>query len=82
MISADQGFDKVTLGAFDMVFLYCYAMGLFMAGHLEDKFPLKYVLPGGMLGSALMLALMALLGWMKVTASWPFYLAWAFTGIF
>jgi sugar phosphate permease len=45
------------------VFLFFYAIGLYGAGNLEDKFPIRLVMPIGMLGSAVATFFIALFGW-------------------
>lgn len=45
------------LGAIDLAFLGCYAMGMYVAGHLGDKLDLRIFLTTGMLGSGVFVGL-------------------------
>jgi sugar phosphate permease len=82
MINSSEGFSKALLGSFDLTFLFCYAAGLYISGHIEDKLAMRIVMPLGMLGSAVMIFLMSLMGFLGVDAAWPFFIFWAFNGFF
>ncbi|KAL6556250.1 hypothetical protein OROGR_005538 [Orobanche gracilis] len=45
------------LGAIDLAFLGCYAMGMYVAGHLGDKLDLRLFLTTGMVGSGIFVVL-------------------------
>lgn len=45
------------LGAIDLAFLACYAMGMYVAGHLGDKLDLRLFLTTGMVGSGIFVGL-------------------------
>lgn len=45
------------LGAIDLAFLGCYAMGMYVAGHLGDKLDLRMFLTTGMVGSGIFVGL-------------------------
>uniref|UniRef100_A0A673HC12 Sugar phosphate exchanger 3 n=1 Tax=Sinocyclocheilus rhinocerous TaxID=307959 RepID=A0A673HC12_9TELE len=49
---ADVGEATLFLGALDSIFLFSYAMGLYISGVIGDRFNLRYVLTFGLCGSA------------------------------
>uniref|UniRef100_A0A672QLU1 Sugar phosphate exchanger 3 n=1 Tax=Sinocyclocheilus grahami TaxID=75366 RepID=A0A672QLU1_SINGR len=49
---ADVGEATLFLGALDSIFLFSYAMGLYISGVIGDRFNLRYVLSFGLCGSA------------------------------
>jgi OPA family glycerol-3-phosphate transporter-like MFS transporter 3 len=69
------------MGAVDSVFLFFYAIGLYIGGNLEDKFSIRLVMPIGMLGSAVATFFIAFLGWSQA-ANRPLYAGlWAINGL-
>uniref|UniRef100_A0A8C1D872 Sugar phosphate exchanger 3 n=1 Tax=Cyprinus carpio carpio TaxID=630221 RepID=A0A8C1D872_CYPCA len=49
---ADMGEATLFLGALDSIFLFSYAVGLYISGVIGDRFNLRYVLSFGLCGSA------------------------------
>ncbi|KAK9976161.1 hypothetical protein ABG768_021367 [Culter alburnus] len=49
---ADAGEATLFLGALDSIFLFSYAVGLYISGVIGDRFNLRYVLSFGLCGSA------------------------------
>ncbi|TRY67973.1 hypothetical protein DNTS_006122 [Danionella cerebrum] len=49
---ADEGGATLFLGALDSIFLFSYAVGLYISGVIGDRFNLRYVLSFGLCGSA------------------------------
>jgi sugar phosphate permease len=62
LVADDLGFSTTVLGAFDTTFLFFYSAGLYICGNIEDKLAMRLVMPLGMFGAALMIFLMALMG--------------------
>ncbi|KAG1932768.1 sugar phosphate exchanger [Pimephales promelas] len=50
---ADVGEATLFLGALDSIFLFSYAVGLYISGVIGDRFNLRYVLSFGLCGSAI-----------------------------
>ncbi|XP_056311154.1 sugar phosphate exchanger 3 [Danio aesculapii] len=50
---ADMGEATLFLGALDSIFLFSYAVGLYISGVIGDRFNLRYVLSFGLCGSAI-----------------------------
>ncbi|KAK7130303.1 hypothetical protein R3I93_019815 [Phoxinus phoxinus] len=50
---ADAGEATLFLGALDSIFLFSYAVGLYVSGVMGDRFNLRYVLSFGLCGSAI-----------------------------
>eukprot|EP00042_Codosiga_hollandica_P049118 m.564470 g.564470 ORF g.564470 m.564470 type:complete len:543 (+) comp57814_c0_seq64:87-1715(+) len=48
------------LGTLDTVFIFSYAVGMFISGHTAERSNLRYFIVGGMLGSAFLTALLGL----------------------
>jgi sugar phosphate permease len=44
----ELGFSTTAIGAFDTVYLFFYALGNFVSGHLGDIYPVRVVVPVGM----------------------------------
>ncbi|KAL3649723.1 hypothetical protein CASFOL_006126 [Castilleja foliolosa] len=61
------------LGAIDLAFLGCYAMGMYVAGHLGDKLDLRLFLTTGMVGSGIFVALFGM-GYFWDIHNFAFYL--------
>uniref|UniRef100_A0A3B4DF66 Sugar phosphate exchanger 3 n=1 Tax=Pygocentrus nattereri TaxID=42514 RepID=A0A3B4DF66_PYGNA len=49
---ADNGEATLFLGALDTIFLFSYAVGLYISGVIGDRLNLRYVLSAGLCGSA------------------------------
>ncbi|CAA0823103.1 Putative glycerol-3-phosphate transporter 4 [Striga hermonthica] len=62
------------LGAIDLAFLGCYAVGMYVAGHLGDKLDLRLFLTAGMVGSGVFVALFGM-GYFWDVHNFAFYLA-------
>lgn len=62
------------LGAIDLAFLGCYAIGMYGAGHLGDKLDLRIFLTTGMVGSGIFVALFGM-GYFWDLHAFSFYLA-------
>ncbi|XP_057810096.1 putative glycerol-3-phosphate transporter 4 [Salvia miltiorrhiza] len=62
------------LGAIDLAFLGCYAMGMYVAGHLGDKLDLRMFLTTGMVGSGIFVGLFGM-GYFWDVHVFAFYLA-------
>lgn len=62
------------LGAIDVAFLGCYAIGMYGAGHLGDKLDLRIFLTTGMVGSGFFVALFGM-GYFWNVHAFGFYLA-------
>ncbi|GFQ07825.1 putative glycerol-3-phosphate transporter 4 [Phtheirospermum japonicum] len=61
------------LGAIDLAFLGCYAMGMYVAGHLGDKLDLRLFLTTGMVGSGIFVVLFGM-GYFWDIHDFTFYL--------
>ncbi|KAH6829844.1 Major facilitator superfamily protein [Perilla frutescens var. hirtella] len=61
------------LGAIDLAFLGCYAMGMYGAGHLGDKLDLRIFLTTGMVGSGVFVGLFGM-GYFWDIHAFTFYL--------
>jgi len=80
MLSSDWGWSETLLGGFDTTFLFLYAIGLFIMGNIEDKLAMRLVMPLGMIGAAIMIFLMALLGFLGTPSIPAFFIFWAING--
>jgi OPA family glycerol-3-phosphate transporter-like MFS transporter 1/2 len=70
------------LSTFDTTFLFFYAAGLYVLGNIEDRLAMRIVMPAGMIGAAVMIFLMALMGMIDKGILWPYYGFWALNGVF
>lgn len=68
------------LGGFDTTFLFLYAAGLYILGNIEDKLAMRLVMPVGMCCAAVMIFLMALLGFLDTPNIGAFFVFWALNG--
>ena len=68
------------LGILDTLFLFCYAVGLFVAGFVEDRMNLRLALTTGMLLSGVCVWAFAWMAHMNVRAFWPYAVAWSING--
>lgn len=72
----------VWLAACNAVYLFSYAIGNFVSGYLEDRYPLRYLISGALfISSALYCALMTL-GFFDVYIPELFVAHWCLQGIF
>lgn len=69
------------LGLLDGLFLFAYAVGLFVAGACGDNFPLVRVLLAGMWASGLVVIAFGVLGFMDVHALWAYAALWTVNGL-
>jgi len=60
----DSGFSSSTLGIFDTTYLFCYGIGNYISGTLGDNFPIRLVVPAGLLLSALCYSAVVILGYL------------------
>ena len=75
-----HGVSTTWLAACNSVYLFTYAIGNFISGHLEDRYPLRWLICGGLLLSTLMYAGLILLGHLEIYISWVFVIHWAIQG--
>jgi MFS transporter, OPA family, solute carrier family 37 (glycerol-3-phosphate transporter), member 3 len=69
------------LGILDTLFLFCYAVGLFVAGFVEDRMNLRYALTAGMLLSGVCVLAFTWMAHAGVRAFWPYAVAWSLNGL-
>jgi len=56
-VHADLGLDTATLGGLDLCFYFFYSVGMYAAGAMGDRLPLRLLLFGGISLSAGLIAL-------------------------
>lgn len=56
-VHADLGLDAGTLGSLDLCFYFFYSVGMYAAGALGDRLPLRLLIFGGLALSAGLLTL-------------------------
>lgn len=83
--SDELGFSTTEIGAFDTVFLFFYALGNFVSGHLADHYPVRVVVPIGITVAAfcyagVTLTQLAFLGLTGVNSFAGFVCLWAVSG--
>ncbi|KAK2180995.1 hypothetical protein NP493_418g02045 [Ridgeia piscesae] len=69
------------LGSLDYAFLFAYAVGMFISGHLAERLNLRYFLCGGMLLSGLFTALFGLARYWKIHSLPYFIVVQVFGGL-
>ncbi len=69
------------LGLCDTLFLFFYAIGLYISGFIEDRVNLRYALSAGMLISGAAVFLFAFLGSINVRSFYPYAAVWAINGL-
>lgn len=69
----DQSNYSELLGSLDYAFLFAYAIGMFISGHLAERLNLRYFLSGGMLLSGLFTALFGLARYWEIH-SLPYFI--------
>jgi OPA family glycerol-3-phosphate transporter-like MFS transporter 3 len=68
------------LAACNSVYLFCYAIGNFISGSLEDRYPLRYLISGALFSSSLCYAVIIFLGFANVYIPGVFVAHWALQG--
>lgn len=79
-VKSQLGFDTTLLGALDATFLFAYGAGNYVAGPVEDRFGLRYVVPSGMVIAACSYFAVMALGLAYVETIYPFAVFWAING--
>ncbi|KAI0218090.1 Glucose-6-phosphate exchanger SLC37A2 [Lamellibrachia satsuma] len=77
----DQPNYSELLGSLDYAFLFAYAIGMFLSGHLAERLNLRYFLCGGMLLSGLFTALFGLARYWKIHSLSYFIVVQVFGGL-
>jgi len=80
-VNRDLGFSSTELGAMDMTYLYAYSFGNLLNGHLNDRFPIRIVVPGGMLLAGCTYFLTVILANLREIRLWPYVLLWGCNGL-
>lgn len=75
------GFGQTLLGVIDFSFLAFYSLGLYVAGYLGDKMPIKKVLLVGMIVSSIAMGGIGLLGFGGVKWVWCYVIVFAINGL-
>nr|KYP51515.1 Sugar phosphate exchanger 2 [Cajanus cajan] len=70
------------LGEIDVAFLACYAIGMYVAGHLGDRMDLRLFLATGMLGSGIFVGLFGMGSFWNVHGFWYYLLMQMMAGFF
>ena len=58
-----EGVDSTILGAIDTIYLFFYAIGLYISGSLEDRFSMKNVISIGMILASFVYFLLVVASW-------------------
>ena len=69
------------LATLDTLFLFFYACGLFVAGHIVDRMDVRHALVIGMVLSSFTVFGFAFLAHFGVSAFWPYALLWSLNGL-
>ena len=69
------------LAACNSVYLFCYAIGNFISGALEDRYPLRYLISGALFSSSLCYAVIIFLGFIDVYSPPVFVIHWGLQGL-
>ncbi|XP_032828386.1 sugar phosphate exchanger 3 [Petromyzon marinus] len=78
----DENNASLFLGALDTIFLFSYAVGLYISGYLGDRFNLRLVLTLGMCSSAIVVLVFGSVTEWLGFYSMPFYaVMWAVNGL-
>lgn len=79
---ADEQQATLFLGALDSIFLFSYAVGLYLSGVIGDRFNLRYVLCIGLCGSALVEFLFGTLTeWLQIYNMYLYIVLWVLNGL-
>lgn len=68
------------LGAIDTMYLFCYSIGLYVSGILEDGYSMKLVISIGMVLASLLYYFMVVMGSYGYVSPWFFLLCWGLQG--
>ena len=69
------------LAMLDTLFLFFYACGLFVAGHIVDRMDVRKALVMGMVLSSLTVFGFAVLAHLNITTFWPYAVMWSINGL-
>ena len=75
------GINSVWLGGIDTTFLFCYSLGLYVSGILEDSYSMKLVVCSGMSLASLVFFFMIALGYFGIVSPWIFLISWGLQGL-
>ena len=70
------------LSAIDSTYLFCYAIGLVISGALEDRFPLRILVPAGLTISGLIYSSIIIMGYSDVYLPYIFLIHFGLQGFF
>lgn len=70
-----------SLAILDTLFLFCYAVGLFIAGFIEDRLNLRWALAAGSILSAMSVLTFGWFAYSGVKIFWPYAVAWSVNGL-
>ncbi|KAL5551360.1 hypothetical protein UlMin_001536 [Ulmus minor] len=70
------------LGEIDVAFLACYALGMYVAGHLGDTLDLRLFLTSGMIGSGIFVGLFGMGYFWNIHAFWFYLVMQMVAGLF
>lgn len=80
-VSKGLDFSSTVLGTMDMTYLYAYSIGNMLNGHLNDRFPIRRVVPSGMLLAGICYYLTVTLAHFHVLKAWPYVVLWGCCGL-
>lgn len=69
------------LAACNSAYLFCYAIGNFISGSLEDRYPLRFIIPGALFASSIFYGILIFLGSIDVYIPGLFVAHWALQGL-
>ena len=73
--------NSTWLGGIDTVYLFCYCIGLYVSGMLEDEYSMKIVISLGMALASIVYLVMILVGYLGFASPWFFLLCWGLEGL-
>lgn len=56
-VHADLGLDSAILGGLDFCFYFSYSMGMYLAGAMGDRLPIRLLISGGLALGAVLLSI-------------------------
>ena len=68
------------LAACNATYLFTYALGNFVSGGLEDRYPLRFLVSGGLLASSVFYCVLLTLGYLDIYIPEVFVGHWALQG--
>lgn len=80
-LTNNLGLSSTWLGGIDTMYLFCYSMGLYISGVLEDGYSMKIIISLGMILACFVYYVMIVSSYLNFVTTWLFLFCWGLQGL-